>query len=192
MVKEPPSNGRKPRSSRPLDKARLEELALAYVARFATSAARLESYLARKLRERGWAGEHAADLPALVGREADKVGAPVERRTRREQRDRRRRPAVGARKAEEEQRGRSEFRYLDRVENPGSPANYYLNDVRGKLNLIVYNPAEGAPYAAPTEDDVLAFEQYLWKRKITAILRKSKGQDIKAACGQLKAARLPE
>ena len=51
MVKEPPSNGRKPRSSRPLDKARLEELALAYVARFATSAARLESYLARKLRE---------------------------------------------------------------------------------------------------------------------------------------------
>ena len=62
-------------------------------------------------------------------------------------------------------------------------------DVRGKLNLIVYNPAEGAPYAAPTEENVLAFEQYLWKRKITAILRKSKGQDIKAACGQLKAAR---
>ncbi|MCA0407150.1 MAG: outer membrane beta-barrel protein [Proteobacteria bacterium] len=36
-----------------------------------------------------------------------------------------------------EQRGRSEFRYLDRVENPGSPANYYLNDVRGKLGLRV-------------------------------------------------------
>ncbi|UIB00346.1 23S rRNA (adenine(2503)-C(2))-methyltransferase RlmN [Desulfovibrio desulfuricans] len=64
-----------------------------------------------------------------------------------------------------------------------------VGDVRGKLNLIVYNPAEGAPYAAPTEESVLAFEQYLWKRKITAILRKSKGQDIKAACGQLKADR---
>lgn len=68
MVKELPSNGRTPRSSRPLDEARLEELALAYVARFATSAAKLEGYLARKLRERGWAGEHAADLPALVAR----------------------------------------------------------------------------------------------------------------------------
>ncbi len=39
----------------PLDAARLEALALAYVARFATSAARLETYLLRKLRGRGWA-----------------------------------------------------------------------------------------------------------------------------------------
>src|ERR1043166_2251257 len=41
----------------PLDGARLEELALAYVARFSTSAARLAAYLSRKLRERGWDGE---------------------------------------------------------------------------------------------------------------------------------------
>lgn len=61
-------------------------------------------------------------------------------------------------------------------------------DIKGKLNLIIYNPTEGAPYAAPDEARVLAFEQYLWKRHITAIIRKSKGQDIKAACGQLKAA----
>lgn len=45
----------------PLDPARLEELALAYVARFATSAAKLEAYLRRKLRERGWAGEGDGD-----------------------------------------------------------------------------------------------------------------------------------
>lgn len=64
-----------------------------------------------------------------------------------------------------------------------------VGSVKGKLNLIVYNPAEGAPYAAPAEDRVLAFEQCLWKRHITAIVRKSKGQDIRAACGQLKAAR---
>ncbi|MBM3596385.1 MAG: hypothetical protein FJX31_11655, partial [Alphaproteobacteria bacterium] len=38
----------------PLDPTRLEELALAYVARFASSRAKLEAYLARKLRERGW------------------------------------------------------------------------------------------------------------------------------------------
>lgn len=56
------------RRSRPIDPARLDELALAYVARFATSAAKLERYLVRKLRERGWDGEHEPDLAALVGR----------------------------------------------------------------------------------------------------------------------------
>lgn len=44
---------------RPLDGAALEQLALAYVGRFATSEARLARYLGRKLFERGWAG---ADL----------------------------------------------------------------------------------------------------------------------------------
>lgn len=39
---------------RPLDRAALEQLALAYVGRFATSEARLARYLARKLFERGW------------------------------------------------------------------------------------------------------------------------------------------
>lgn len=47
----------------PLDPSRLEELALAYVARFATSRAKLEHYLARKLRERGW---DAATPPAVA------------------------------------------------------------------------------------------------------------------------------
>ncbi|MDR2857144.1 MAG: RecX family transcriptional regulator [Novosphingobium sp.] len=50
----------------PLDAARLRELALAYVARFATSRARLESYLARKLRERGWDGEGEPPVAALA------------------------------------------------------------------------------------------------------------------------------
>ena len=63
---------------------------------------------------------------------------------------------------------------------------------KGKLNLIVYNPSEGDPYKAPSPERVLAFEQYLWDRNITAIIRKSKGQDIKAACGQHKAARQHE
>ncbi len=63
-----------------------------------------------------------------------------------------------------------------------------VSRVKGKLNLILYNPAEGAPYKAPDNSRVLAFEKYLWDRNITAIVRKSKGQDINAACGQLKAA----
>ena len=56
------------RNPRPLDGPRLEELALAYVARFATSAAKLEAYLRRKLRERGWDGEGAAPVSEIVAR----------------------------------------------------------------------------------------------------------------------------
>ena len=53
---------------RPLDTERLQELALAYVARFATTAAKLESYLSRKIRERGWndeSGESTDSRPDL-------------------------------------------------------------------------------------------------------------------------------
>lgn len=53
---------------KPLDSRRLEELALHYAARYATSRAKLSGYLRRKLRERGWAGEDAPDIAALVER----------------------------------------------------------------------------------------------------------------------------
>ncbi|WP_435416891.1 RecX family transcriptional regulator [Parerythrobacter aurantius] len=56
---------------KPLDEARLRDLALAYVARFATSTGKLEAYLKRKLRERGWAGEDEPDLRAIVSRYAE-------------------------------------------------------------------------------------------------------------------------
>lgn len=67
FTKRRPENRQK-RLPKPLDPARLEELALAYVARFATSAAKLEDYLQRKLRERGWEGEREAPVAALVSR----------------------------------------------------------------------------------------------------------------------------
>ena len=63
-----PQDRRPKRPPKPLDSARLEELALAYVARFATSAAKLEQYLRRKLRERGWAEEGDAPVAGLVDR----------------------------------------------------------------------------------------------------------------------------
>ena len=47
---------------------KLDELALAYVARFAVSAAKLDAYLRRKLRERGWEGETQPPVEALVER----------------------------------------------------------------------------------------------------------------------------
>lgn len=52
----------------PLDEAALRELALHYAARFATTRLKLQRYLARKLKERGWAGEQPADVEALAGR----------------------------------------------------------------------------------------------------------------------------
>ena len=60
--------------------------------------------------------------------------------------------------------------------------------VNGKLNLILYNPVEGSPYSAPDPETVFAFERCLWSKHITATVRKSKGADIEAACGKLKAA----
>lgn len=52
----------------PLDSNRLEELALRYVARFATSRAKLRAYLSRKIREHGWSGPGEPELDALAGR----------------------------------------------------------------------------------------------------------------------------
>lgn len=55
----------------PLDAQRLQDLALTYVGRFATSRSKLAAYLARKVKERGWDGERPADIEALVERIAD-------------------------------------------------------------------------------------------------------------------------
>ncbi len=63
-----------------------------------------------------------------------------------------------------------------------------VSRINGKINLITYNPAENAAYQPSSPGDLLAFETILRDRGITTILRKSKGQDIMAACGQLKSA----
>jgi regulatory protein len=52
----------------PLDAKRLEELALRYVGRYATSRAKLVGYLARKVRERGWNGSDVPDFEAIASR----------------------------------------------------------------------------------------------------------------------------
>lgn len=66
MTHRPQSRSSKIRTPRPLDARRLDELALAYVARFATSAAKLEGYLARKLREQGWDGDEGGGQGAIA------------------------------------------------------------------------------------------------------------------------------
>ena len=62
---------RKRRVPRPLDQAMLQELALSYVARFSTTGAKLERYLKRKLRERGWDGEGEPQVAQLAARYAE-------------------------------------------------------------------------------------------------------------------------
>jgi regulatory protein len=52
----------------PLDQRKLEELALRYVERFATTRAKLRDYLGRKLRERGWEGEREPDAAGIADR----------------------------------------------------------------------------------------------------------------------------
>jgi regulatory protein len=55
----------------PLDPDRLQELALRYVAKYATTRAKLRQYLTRKIRERGWDGDHDPDLDWLADRFAE-------------------------------------------------------------------------------------------------------------------------
>lgn len=53
------------------------------------------------------------------------------------------------------------------------------------INIIEYNPIDNARYAKPDEEVTLSFMSYLDKNKVNARLRRSRGKDIDAACGQL-------
>jgi len=55
-----------------------------------------------------------------------------------------------------------------------------------KMNLIPYNPISEFSYESPSEEETLAFKQALIRHKIHAIIRTPRGQDIDAACGQLR------
>jgi len=53
------------------------------------------------------------------------------------------------------------------------------------INLIEYNPIDAAKFEKPDEKKVETFMSYLSKNKVNARLRRSRGKDIDAACGQL-------
>src|SRR3546814_10280527 len=59
------------RHKSPLDGERLEQLALHYAGRYATTRAKLAAYLMRKIRERGWDGAEAPEVEALITRFAE-------------------------------------------------------------------------------------------------------------------------
>lgn len=58
--------------------------------------------------------------------------------------------------------------------------------VFAKVNLIPYNTVEGLKWERPSEEVCENFLEALEKQKVTATLRREKGHDIDAACGQLR------
>jgi 23S rRNA (adenine2503-C2)-methyltransferase len=63
-----------------------------------------------------------------------------------------------------------------------------LCDLRARVNLIPYNSGPELPFRAPQFDRALAFQKILVDRRIPTFIRISRGQDIRAACGQLSLA----
>jgi 23S rRNA (adenine2503-C2)-methyltransferase len=60
-----------------------------------------------------------------------------------------------------------------------------LSGLRSKINLIPLNPFPGSDMSCPDMEDMLRFQAILIKNHFTVIIRKSRGSDISAACGQL-------
>jgi len=58
--------------------------------------------------------------------------------------------------------------------------------LNAKVNLIPYNKVEGLPWERPSEDVQEEFLKALERQHVTATLRREKGHDIDAACGQLR------
>lgn len=58
--------------------------------------------------------------------------------------------------------------------------------IRANVNLIRYNPVEGLPFERPSSDAVMRFQMILRKAGVNVHVRKSRGRDIDAACGQLR------
>ena len=60
-----------------------------------------------------------------------------------------------------------------------------LHGIKAKVNLLPLNEAAGIPYARPSDARVNRFATILADRGVTVSVRKSRGRDIRAACGQL-------
>jgi 23S rRNA (adenine2503-C2)-methyltransferase len=73
----------------------------------------------------------------------------------------------------------------DTVENAREVVEL-LRGIRAKVNLIALNPGPEIPFGTPAEDRVHEFQQVLIRAGIPTFIRRPRGRDIFAACGQLK------
>lgn len=82
-----------------------------------------------------------------------------------------------------------EYVLLDQVNDSANAARELVELIRGiqaKVNLIALNPGPDIDFRTPADDRVLAFQQVLIKSGIPTFIRRPRGRDIYAACGQLK------
>ncbi len=87
-------------------------------------------------------------------------------------------------------RGRITFEYvlLDGVNDSAADARRLaklLVGIQAKVNLIPLNAAAGIPFERPSDARVNAFARILAEKDVTVSVRRSRGRDIRAACGQL-------
>lgn len=61
-----------------------------------------------------------------------------------------------------------------------------LAGLRTKVNLIAWNPGPEIPFSTPSDEHVLAFQRVLTESGVPTFIRRPRGRDIYAACGQLK------
>ena len=99
---------------------------------------------------------------------------------------------VAACEAYQGQKGRMlSFEYIliaginDSIEQ-AKPLAVLARRLFAKVNLIPYNRVEGLPWERPSEEVLEKFLAALEKQKVSATLRREKGRDIDAACGQLR------
>ncbi len=62
-----------------------------------------------------------------------------------------------------------------------------IRGIPSKVNLIPYNENPGLGFGAPAPERVVAFQEALAARNVTVVVRRPRGRDISAACGQLAA-----
>jgi len=85
-----------------------------------------------------------------------------------------------------------EYVLLDRVNDSAEDARRLVKLLRGisaKVNLIPFNEWPGSEFQRPPLPSILAFQKILLEAGVTTTVRWSKGEDIGAACGQLREAR---
>jgi len=82
-----------------------------------------------------------------------------------------------------------EWALLNGVNDRPEDARELVRLIRGtkaSVNLIPYNPVSGLGYTPPSRERCIAFRDVLVERSVACTLRKERGQDIDAACGQLR------
>jgi 23S rRNA (adenine2503-C2)-methyltransferase len=90
-----------------------------------------------------------------------------------------------------------EYVMLEGVNDSDEQARQLANllnrhELRAKVNLIPHNPAEPLPYHPSTTERVETFREILESKGVHAFVRKPRGRDILAACGQLAARSTPD